>query len=307
MVNYMNALQMLDALKQTYKNGDHAVLEQYVEFILSAKGSGVTECHHILPVCDFYEYRNAKWNLIDLSILEHVEAHRLLMLGAKTRGMGFAYHLMTTTRDGAEYTVEARLNASVMNSGENNPSKREDVKLKISEAKRGVSRPDMNGKKFFGADEETAKGVAKRSQEYMTGRVVVKDSDGNTFMTEKNDPRYISGELKHHLDGKGFEQSNPMQSEDGKQKFKESLERKKLEIIEWSDEQLFAYYLKAQAKGKTIFNQNGTLASNYVKPLKLKGLDVELYTLKIKEVLKGSTTRQSQDIVQPSVVPKCMA
>lgn len=297
----MNALQMLDALKQTYKNGDHAVLEQYVEFIQSAKGEGETERHHILPECDFKEYRTAKWNLKDLSILEHVEAHRLLMLGAKTRGMGYAYHIMVTTRDGADYTEEARMNARLLNSGENNPAKREGVGLKISEAKSGVARPDMKGKKFFGTDEATAKSITKRSQEYMTGRVVVKDSDGNVFMTEKNDPRYISGELKHHLEGKGFAESNPMQSEDGKRKFKESLERKKLEILGWSDEQLFDYYLKAQANGKSIFKADGTLASNYIKPLNIKGLNVELYTTKIKNILKGSTTRQSQDIVQPSV------
>ncbi|AXF41429.1 hypothetical protein SHAb15599_00065 [Acinetobacter phage SH-Ab 15599] len=297
----MNGKQMLDALKQTYKNGDSALLEQYVEYIQSAKGSDVVERHHILPICDFYEYRNAKWNIVELSILEHVEAHRLLMLGAKTQSTGYAYHLMVTTRDGAEYCESARKLARELNSGENNPSKREDVKQKISLSKKGVQRLDMKGKKYMGADAETAKAIVQKSKEYMTGRVVVKDKDGNIFMTEKNDPRYTSGELVHHLDGKGFSTNNPMQSEEGKNKFKASLERKKEEIKNWTEEQLFDFYRKAHVDGKAIFTNSGALTSNYVRPLNLKGLDVSVYTVKIKEILKGSTTRQSQDIVQPSV------
>ena len=285
----MKSLEILEDLKQQYKNRDIALLEQYVTFIADAKGEGVTEQHHILPVCDFYEFRNSKWNLKTLSIAEHVEAHRILMLGAKTSSTGFAYHLMATTR-GEGYCPVARELVRELNRGENNPAKREDVKKKISESKTGISRPDMNGKKFFGADEETAKMVTQKSSEYMTGRVIVRDQQGNVFMTEKSDPRYVSGELVHHLEGKAFQNGNPMQTESGKAKFKAGLERRKMMILNWSESELFDYYLKAESEGSKIFTPNGSLTGNYVKPLMIKGLDVEVYTQKIKQILKGSTT-----------------
>lgn len=285
----MNNLEMLNALKEKYKNGDDELLAQYVEYIFAAKAEGITEIHHILPVCDFYEFRNSKWNLVKLSTSEHVEAHRLLMLGAKTQSTGFAYHLMATTR-GESYCPKARELVRVLNSGENNPSKREDVKRKISEAKTGKSRPDMNGKKFFGASEEVANSITRKSSEYMTGKVIVRDKEGNVFMTEKNDPKYLAGELVHHLSGKEFKNGNPMQSESGKEKFKEGLNRRKLMIEGWSEEQLFDYYIKANAEGSKLFTTNGNLTNNYVRPLMIKGLDVEIYTQKIKQILEGSTT-----------------
>ena len=36
---------------------------------------------------------------------------------------------------------------------------------------------------------------------FSKGRVTVKDANGNKFSVFKNDPRYISGELVHHTKG----------------------------------------------------------------------------------------------------------
>jgi len=41
----------------------------------------------------------------------------------------------------------------------------------------------------------------KKLREANTGFLTVKDKDGNTFRISKNDPRYLSGELKHNLHG----------------------------------------------------------------------------------------------------------
>lgn len=51
--------------------------------------------------------------------------------------------------------------ASYYMRGDLNPSKRPDVREKISNSKKGQSRPDMKGKRYFGASDEVIENIKK--------------------------------------------------------------------------------------------------------------------------------------------------
>lgn len=109
------------------------------------------EFHHIVPKsCGGTNFEN----VVKLSTLEHLQAHKLLKeiyhTGKEHRSMVFAWHLLSYTTDGVKLSEEEiaqlRKERSKAISGENNPMKgkhlSEDARRKLSEACKG--RPSPN-------------------------------------------------------------------------------------------------------------------------------------------------------------------
>jgi len=127
------------------------------------------ERHHVFPTSIF-----GKNNfIVKLTAKEHFIAHFLLWKYYKNKKdnincqkMACAFFMMTWNNTGKRYTsrnfIIARQAVAENNRGDNNPSKKIESRKKISESKTGKPRPDMNGKRFFGADEEAIKkGIQK--------------------------------------------------------------------------------------------------------------------------------------------------
>jgi hypothetical protein len=56
-------------------------LDEYINFLLSYKldkTEEYTEKHHILPYATFPEYKNEKWNIVELKYEDHKQAHLIL-------------------------------------------------------------------------------------------------------------------------------------------------------------------------------------------------------------------------------------
>jgi hypothetical protein len=100
------------------------------------KGDGnYYERHHIVP--KWMGGSNDKSNLVLLTAREHYLCHYLLFLSYKDRPSSAAFHKMNNTinsdhRDSKKY-AELREYQSNAWCGKNNPSKREDVRKKISD------------------------------------------------------------------------------------------------------------------------------------------------------------------------------
>jgi len=129
-------------------------LKAYVRLVRRAEtrivedGQNLYEKHHVFPVSLFG--KNSR--IVLFTLREHYLAHKLLWKACrkrygyadqKTRKMANAFHWMV-------YGV-----------GDTNREKNKDshmyalARIACSEAKRGKSRPDMRGKSYFGADEQT--------------------------------------------------------------------------------------------------------------------------------------------------------
>lgn len=115
----------------------------------------VYEKHHVFPVSLY----GKNTRIVLLTLREHYIAHKLLWKACKkrygyadpkTRKMANAFHWMV-------YGV-----------GDTNREKNKDshmyatARIACSEAKKGKSRPDMRGKSYFGADEQTVRNGIER-------------------------------------------------------------------------------------------------------------------------------------------------
>ncbi|MFA5490882.1 MAG: NUMOD3 domain-containing DNA-binding protein [Candidimonas sp.] len=143
------------------------------------KSNEYFEIHHIIPKC--LNGTNDKDNLIILTPREHFIAHALLhKMYPHNRRLLNAIMAMRMNKTKNRYFVNSRLYQLlkikwvISNSGENhhlwNKTHSDEAKKKISQSRKG--------------------------------KIVVKDSDGNTFSVSKDDKRYLNGELVHHSTGK---------------------------------------------------------------------------------------------------------
>lgn len=112
------------------------------------KGEGYYELHHIKP--KWMGGDDSKDNLVLLTAREHYIAHYLLFNHYKDRPSSAAFHIMNIScnmqyRDSKKYE-EVRLWQSKNLKGDNNPSKRLEVRKKISEKVSG-SKNGMYGRK----------------------------------------------------------------------------------------------------------------------------------------------------------------
>jgi hypothetical protein len=69
----------ITTLQQLYKDVNSIYLEKYMALVLDyATTEEYTESHHILPKSLFPQYKNDKWNLVNLSAKDHFLAHYYL-------------------------------------------------------------------------------------------------------------------------------------------------------------------------------------------------------------------------------------
>lgn len=137
----------------------------YFSIIQRAKGRKLentyTEKHHIFPVSIFGENNKT----VDLTFREHYIAHLLLIkIFSKrygeshqyTRKMYNAIHRMVYSSKEKLPLVNSRMI--------------EIAKIAARKSKIGKPRPDMKGKAYFGASEETIKDLTKRQSEARRGK-----------------------------------------------------------------------------------------------------------------------------------------
>lgn len=150
-------------------------IKTYIRLIRRAQErttiSEYSERHHIFPQALYG--KNDK--TVFLTAREHLIAHQLIWMGCRkrygvahsyTRKMFYAFNTMSWNapqlqRVKSRQFEVAREAASYYMRGDQNPSKRSDVREKISISKKGQSRPDMKGKRYFGAADEVIESIKK--------------------------------------------------------------------------------------------------------------------------------------------------
>lgn len=248
-------------LKYEIKNID--ALNEYIELIEKCKNKTIDEgiyceSHHILPKSMFSDYKTEMWNLVKLEYDDHIEAHRLLCLMYNNSQMKRAYSFMRkfSYDDKVKYLTEGAF------TGENNPSKRKEVREKISKNKTGKARPDMFNKKYFGASEEKAKEGNKKMAEKLKNTLVVKDENGIMFRVPTDHPDYLSGKLIPHNKGNGKNLS-PERMREVMCKINENRNKKYDAIARYTFIELAEYLINAHNTGKNIFSEKYLFARNY--------------------------------------------
>ncbi|WPJ72079.1 hypothetical protein DEEACLCL_00062 [Salmonella phage CRW-SP2] len=267
---------------------DHKI-EDYLKFCQehSYDGDEYSERHHILPQAHYPEFSKEEWNIVNLLYKDHVEAHRLLHEALPEDKSAFFAYFMMKSHNG-ELSEELRIKNVEMLKGEANPSKREDVRVKISESKKGKKREDMVGKAYFGASSETAEKIKANSRRVHKGTVPVRLPDGSVIKVPTQDPRYLSGELKCIIGAKKG-QIGPNTDPKAKQKFKDSLEKRKERFTKMSGEEITTHCLEQQSLGKKTVEW-GKLARNFNRLFGYAGLDPYDFL----EVVEGKVQRLSK-------------
>lgn len=221
-----------------------------------------TEKHHILPVAMFPEYTKDKQNIVILTYDQHVKAHEYLAKMYNTLSMKRAFKLMLRFNP-EERKKQAELLRDLY-SGDKNPACLPGVGKKISEAKTGVPRPDMKGKRYFGAtDEHISRGI-KAMSEKMKGTVTVKDKNNNMFKVSINDPRYISKELIPNACGTTIE-NHWMKNKDSAKSIIDKRNIKYAEFKDYTFNEIVEFLILSYNSGKIIFGKHTPFSSNFSK------------------------------------------
>lgn len=224
-----------DALKAYINLIDKNLKELY-------EGEDYAEMHHILPKCLFPEFKSESDNIVKLKYDEHILAHKLLMEIYEHDGLRFAYYKMK----GLNF----------------NPNQLPTVREKIRQSKLGKPRPDIKGKKYFGASDEKAKIGIEKMKTKLKNTIVVKDKEGNKFRVSVNDDRYISGELVPFWLG----EKRPNSGTRNKLVLGAVLvarQEKYNKILSYSKDELVDYMVKSYNAGKKLFTKKGNLHSNF--------------------------------------------
>lgn len=238
---------------------DEESLTEYLNLV-SRNDEGVIERHHILPKAIFPEYIRSEWNLVNLTVKNHVKAHELLFKIYGCQKTATAYYFMSGSME-RHGDIWISLRESMV--GEGNVSKLPEVRKKISASKTGKKREDMLGKRFFGASEETQKRIFEHSARVHRGKVCVIDSGGNMLKVSVNDERIKSGLLKvYSRDIRGDE--NPMKNKELVAKQLASRNEKYDKFKSMTDEEFIMFMVHSYNAGKRIFNNTKTkFLSNY--------------------------------------------
>lgn len=261
-------------------------LEEYLNICLVCKESTdiYVEKHHILPKSMFPEYSKSSWNLVVLDRETHINAHRKLYNMYSDYRMKISLFFMLSM-DKKGY--EASQLTGHIRYGDDNVSKRLDVREKISKSKIGVPRPDLVGKKYFGADKSVIEKGIQSMTKKLKGTIIVKDIEGNRFRVSINDPRYISKELipfNIGLERKSHALQDP-------EKLKRQMETKAETLNKFkvfSLEDMTDYLLEQHNKGSVIFGKTKLFSNNHARFINLSGLDHNL-------VLKSIVQRLEKD------------
>ena len=240
------------------------------------------ETHHICPKSMFGEYRLSKWNLVKVPFDIHVELHRLLCLIYQNGECKRAYSFI------ARHSYDEKIKSLTSGAfcGDANPSKRKDVCEKISKAKIGKKRPDIVGKKYFGATEDIyLNGIAKM-KEKLTGTVIVRDYTGNKFRVSVNDPKYLSGEYVSFNQGVARKNS-ASKRKDVMDKIMDSRTAKYQMLETFTFDEMVDYLIEYHTKGKNIFKEGKFFAGNFVMMInKTKFNQEDLYNAVVQRLSK---------------------
>ncbi len=246
---------------------------------------GYYEKHHVYPVSIF----GPNDKIVKFTAREHLIAHHLLMKhytgkyghdNDKSGKMSKAFFMMTWDHfTGNRYNnlrvcAIARKNMGLCNRGENNPAKRPEVRLKISEAKMGKKRPDLKGKYYFGASEETIKKARKGMIEKKTGVKIDYPEDRKSYP--------CSTEKAH--------------------KIKESRLKTKEKYINMTQDE-FIQWMKDISENGKIFTNNKNFNGNISRAIKFRSEEYKIdeYKELILDYIKNLTYSYIQEKYQ---IPK---
>ena len=221
-----------------------------------------TEKHHILPKSMFPENLHDEWNIVILTYEQHIKAHEYLANMYNTLSMKRAFKMML------RYNPEERKNHANflkdLYSGDKNPACLPGVGDKISKSKTGVPRPDMNGKRYFGASDDNIERGIKSMSKKLKGTVVVKDKNNVMSRVSVNDPRYISKELIPNACGTTIE-NHWMKNKDSAKSIIEKRNIKYAKFKDYSFNEMVEFLVMSHNSGKTIFGKHKPFSSNFSK------------------------------------------
>lgn len=247
---------------------DEQSLKDYLELVsCSDYTDEYCEFHHILPKSMFYEFKNNPLNIVRLKYENHKKAHYLLSRIYDNDVMNIAYKMMM----GIELNEREIWHKNQGLKGDLNPSKRTDVRKKISDSKMGVKRLDMKGKKYFGADDITIQNGLNQMKEKLKNTVVVKDLNGNRFRVSVDDKRYINGEFV------SFNKNETRPNSASKNpkvmnKIMNSRKETYSKFENYSFDEIVEFLLKSHENGRNIFSKRmfSKNFSYYVKLTKIE-------------------------------------
>ena len=277
-------LNQIEQILRTAKIYSDGALSEYLKLVsCSTTSTRYCEFHHILPKSMFPQFADANWNLVRLEYAMHREAHRLLWLMYNNAPMTTSYRMM------CGFTQETRESWHLSSGlyGDANPSKRDDVREKISAAKTGKRRADMEGKKYFGASNDVIKNISDKVSKSLQGTVVVKDGHGNKFRVKTNDPRYVSGELVSH--NKGVKNINSASKRpDVMAKIMQTRRKTYEKFKSFTFDEMVDFLCDAHKQGKKIFAKHVPFERNYSSYVKISGYNA-------KDLLEAVVQRLSKD------------
>lgn len=268
---------------------DEKALAEYLELVSIDDTDSYTEMHHICPKSMFPEYIKSDWNIVKLSMENHIKAHELLVYIYDNGAMKKAYSFITL------HDMDDRMKylTSGAYSGDKNPAKRPEVRKKISESKLGVSRPDIKNKAYFGADEKTIEIIKQKQSENRKNTVIVKWDDGRNddyFVVSIDDERYLDGTLVPF--NKGIQVKPSIETPEQIEKFLNTRNKTYEKFNSMSIEDIVEFLLEAHYNGKNIFSsgkhKKAPFAKNYSGYVKRTGHDnIEVYNMVIQRLLKA--------------------
>lgn len=272
-------MKSIKAELNTLKIHDRNSLKEYIEMMSYRKENvivdGYKELHHILPKSIFPQYTEIVDNLVYLTKDEHVRAHKLLWEILQIYGMKVAYHMMSGK------------NPDNLARGDNNPAKLDYVREKISKNKKGKKRPDMNGKKYFGADEETRKNISLKNSQQKRGMVSVKDRDGKCFQVSINDPRYIAGDLVGVNKG-AIRENSASKRPETKAKMIAGAAAFYEKFKYYTFDEMIDFLVLKSCEGKEIFGKNRAFAKNFSRCVKQTNFDENILKTAVVQRLEKS-------------------
>jgi ribosomal protein L32 len=196
-------------------------LSKYINFLHACQSKNTItaglEKHHALPKSLFPEYesfREHPWNMFKLTPRQHFIAHRLLWK-AIPNNYNITYACFRMSRYGKhkisskeysrlklEYRAQQSTRTALMHQNMS-PEDKAIISTKISISQRNmVQAVDENGQNV-----KVHKDVFDSSPNlkgHTKGMISVKTNGGKMFMVERNDPRFISGELVGVNKGRSF-------------------------------------------------------------------------------------------------------
>jgi hypothetical protein len=176
------------------------------------KGETYYETHHIQP--ESLGGSNDKSNLVLLTAREHYIAHFLLYKHYKSINDKNKMFKMVI----AWNRMRTHPNGKRYISKTFELAKKAYVKEFSKFIKNKISVKDKDGNTFQ-VDKNDPRYLSGELVGVNKGKVIVKDKDGNKFRVDKDDPRYLSGELVGHSKGYTFsEEQRKKMSEDRKDK-----------------------------------------------------------------------------------------